>query len=130
VFFGLIHWAVIGGVVWAAWQAYGRPEWVDDVLLRAFSADHVTQESAKDPNFEAASKVAAEVGLPVAWVLALMKAGIKLADVEPAAKDVIATMEKMGIPVNMLPATLAAYRDKVLSMVVAGYTKAKGDKGD
>tara|TARA_Y100000034_G_scaffold116189_1_gene154218 strand:+ start:2878 stop:3270 length:393 start_codon:yes stop_codon:yes gene_type:complete len=129
VIFGLLKWAVIGGVVLTAWHALARPEWVDDVLLRAFSADHVSQSAAQDPNFEEASRVASEVGLPVAWVLALMKAGVKLADIEPAAKDLITTMKQMGVPVDMLPATLVAYRDKVMSAVVAGYTSAKNTKG-
>jgi hypothetical protein len=125
VFFGLFKWIVIGGAVLVAWQTLARPEWVDDVLLRAFSADHVSKDAAKDPNFEEASKIAAEVGLPVMWVLALMKAGIKVADVEPAAVDVIKTMKKAGVPVDMLPATLVAYRDKVLGVVVHAYTQAK-----
>jgi len=117
-------------VVLAAWSAYARPQWIDDVLLRGFSADHVSQKAAKDPNFEEASKVAAEAGLPVTWVLALMKAGVKLADIEPAAKSVVQTMKNMGVPVDMLPETLAAYRDKVLSVVAGSYAKAKGHKED
>jgi len=129
--FGLFRWVLIGGLGWAAYKTLtgGRPEWMDDVLLRAFSKDHVAKDATQDPNFEAASKVAAEVGLPVAWVLALMKAGVTMADIEPAARDVVQTMQQMGVPVNMLPATLAAYRDKVLGVVIDAYLNAKHSKG-
>ena len=118
--------AAICGYVW--WKASTRPKWVDDLLLRAYSTDHMGDRGATPESkaqFEEAAKIASHTGLPVGWVLHLMAIGGTLNDVSHASSEVVEVMQQMGPPVDCLPETLAQYRDKVLSAVSAGFDKAE-----
>ena len=118
--------AAICGYVW--WKATVYPKWVDDLLLRAYSTDHMEDRGSTPESkaqFEEAAKIASRTNLPVGWVLHLMSIGGTLNDVAHASSEVIEVMQQMGPPVDCLPETLAQYRDKVLFAVSAGFEKAE-----
>lgn len=108
-----------------------RPKWVDDLLLRAYSTDHMEDRGATPEakaQFEEAATIASHTGLPVGWVLRLMSVGGTLGDVAHASGEVVEVMQQIGPPVDCLPETLAQYRDKVLLAVSAGFEKTKNGR--
>jgi len=105
----------------------GKPKWVDDLLIRAYSVDHMVDRGTtpeEKERFEQAAAIASQTGLPVGWVFRLLELGGTLNQVAQASNQIIAVMKEMGPPVDSLPETLASYRDKVLSVVAAGFQKA------
>jgi len=114
-----------------AYLLSGKPKWVDDLLIRAYSVDHMVDRGItpeEKQRFEHAAAVASQTGLPVGWVYRLLGLGGTLNQVADAGDEVIATMKEMGPPVDSLPETLASYRDKVLGVVAAGFQKANQGK--
>ena len=101
-----------------------RPKWIDDILIRAYSPDHMVDQgrtAEEKARFEQAADIASHTGLPVGWVIGLLKTGASLAEASQAADEVIETMVKLGPPTDTLPKTLADYRDKVLAIVAQGF---------
>lgn len=98
---------------WLASRATGKPAWWTDVMTRAFAADQVTVR--RDALADAASAAAAAAGVPVQWVVEVAEKGAK--DLSAAAQKMAALALSMGPPADSLPATLAAYRSKILAGV-------------
>lgn len=105
-------------------SATSKPKWIDDILIRAYSPDHMVDQgtSAEEKaRFEQAADISSHTGLPVGWVIGLLKAGATLAEASKAADEVVDTMISLGPPTDTLPKTLANYRDKVLAIVAQGF---------
>lgn len=111
------QWALAGiGLAWIVLRAT-KPQWYQDLMLRAFAADVPSDaEKAKltQQQVEQAADLAARYLLPLGWVIRAgeLATGVTL---EQAIQKVQAKVIAMGPPVDAKPETLAQYKDSALA---------------
>ncbi len=88
------------------------------MLLRGYVHDQFA--SPDTPGFEVASRVAADVDLPLGWVIAIQQAGVPADHLAAASR---AARQHFLMPTDSLPSTLARARTAAIS---AGVTHVQG----
>lgn len=105
-------WLIIGAVGFALLKAV-RPNWYQDLMLRAYAKDQIPPPRPVDPEqqkkFETVAMVSAAAGLPIGWVLEIASK-VRAEDLEAVAKKVRAKVLSMGPPADTEPHTLEYYK--------------------
>jgi hypothetical protein len=98
-----------------------RPKWVDDVLMRCYSKDFLSNgEVNKEANI-----AAADYGVPSKWVIYLQEQGVPKEQMalSLAAAAILDVMQKKGKPKNATPEELTKYKNAILQEVLARVKK-------
>ena len=111
-------WWYVGGVA-ALWLLIrsSKPQWYQDLMLRAFAGDQIAEKGTTpeaQKQFEAAADIAARAMLPLGWVLKIaeLTTGVTL---EQAVQKVQEKVLAMGAPKDSKPETLAKYKEDALA---------------
>jgi hypothetical protein len=94
-----------------------RPKWVDDVLMRCYSKDFLSNGEVN----KEATVAAADYGVPTKWVIYLQEQGIPEDQMalSLAAASILDVMQEKGAPKNATPEELTKYKNAVLQEVLA-----------
>lgn len=105
---------ILGAVGYAILSAM-RPHWYEDLMNRAYVADHLAKPSDLPPDqWQMASMAATAVGLPVGWLVDIARK-VKPEDLPVIAEKIKAKVVAMGAPTDTQDATLAAYKAQAIA---------------
>lgn len=92
-------------------------KWFHDLMLRSYAKDHLDSRGTtvqQREDFETASQIASETGLPVGWVRSLMTLGVPHDRLRATAHAVVATIQVYGPPKDTQPSTLREWKECML----------------
>jgi hypothetical protein len=115
-------WIAIAAAVGLYVYVTRRPKWIDDVLMRCYSKDFLSNGEVN----KEATVAAADYGVPTKWVIYLQQQGVPKDPIalSLAASAILGVMQKKGAPKNTTPEELAKYKNAVLQEVLAKHKGA------